>query len=196
MTPPADPIVALLRPFAAACERMRLPYYVSGSVAGMIYGEVRMTQDVDIVVELPSWKAAELCAAFPPPEYYVSVDAAKEAAMNGGQFNILHPSSGLKIDVMMVDDSGYSASRLGRARRIKLDEGFEPFFAAPEDVILMKLVYYQEGGSDKHVRDIASMLKISGPDIDRAYIEQWAPRIGVLAVWRQVLAEIEKRRGG
>jgi hypothetical protein len=30
--------------------------------------------------------------------------------------------------------------------------------------------YYREGGSDKHLRDITSMLKISGQDIDEAYI--------------------------
>jgi hypothetical protein len=56
--------------------------------------------------------------------------------------------------------------------------------AAPEDVILGKLWYFQEGGSDKHLRDIAAMLEISDAEIDRQYIDQWAAQLGLTEPWQ------------
>ena len=54
----------------------------------------------------------------------------------------------------------------------------------------MKLVYYEEGGSEKHIRDITSLLRTQGDAIDRAYIEQWADRLGVDGAWRVVLDKL------
>lgn len=50
----------------------------------------------------------------------------------------------------------------------------------------MKLVYYHEGGSEKHNRDIAGMFKVSGDQIDRDYIERWAPALGVVQHWHDM----------
>ena len=66
----------------------------------------------------------------------------------------------------------------------------ETFVAAPEDVILSKLLYYQEGGSEKHLRDIASMLRISGDEIDQAYIEHWAAQLDLVQEWQAVLKRL------
>ena len=59
--------------------------------------------------------------------------------------------------------------------------------AAPEDVIIGKLIYYHEGGSDKHLRDIAGILKRCGAAVDRAYIGRWAKATGVDGVWQQIV---------
>ena len=39
------------------------------------------------------------CRRFPPGEFHLDVDAADVAMREGAQFNIIHPTSGLKIDV-------------------------------------------------------------------------------------------------
>lgn len=80
-----------------------------------------------------------------------------------------------------------------RTRRLRPGKDYEVTFASPEDVILKKMEYYREGGSDKHLRDIAGILKISGAQIDRAYIEDWASRLGVSEIWRQVSDAAAKR---
>jgi hypothetical protein len=48
-------------------------------------------------------------------------------------------------------------------------------------------VYYRDGGSEKHLRDITGVLKISGDELDRGYLDEWAERLGVADVWRAVL---------
>jgi prepilin-type N-terminal cleavage/methylation domain-containing protein len=62
--------------------------------------------------------------------------------------------------------------------------------AAPEDVIIGKLWYYSEGGSEKHLRDIAGMLRISGTAIDQANVGYWAERLGLAEVWQAVLVRL------
>jgi hypothetical protein len=40
----------LLRRVVGTLERLRLPYLVTGSIATILYGEPRFTNDIDIVV--------------------------------------------------------------------------------------------------------------------------------------------------
>jgi hypothetical protein len=57
--------------------------------------------------------------------------------------------------------------------------------APPECVIVRKLEFYREGGSEKHLRDIRAMLSVSGELINRADLEEWIGRFGVEAEWRK-----------
>jgi len=51
-------------------------------------------------------------------------------------------------------------------------------------VILRKLQFYQEGGGDKHLRDIRSMLDMSASIIDRGELEARVSQLGLEAVWK------------
>ena len=95
------------------------------------------------------------------------------------QFNLIHVPSGLKVDFMIPSDTAFNESHFRRARRLEFAPGVSACFSAPEDVILKKLEFYREGGSDKQLRDIASMIKISGEDFDREYLERWARELKV-----------------
>ena len=61
-------------------------------------------------------------------------------------------------------------------------------FASPEDVIVKKMEYYRDGGSEKHLRDIAGILKVSGDELDLGYIERWAKAKDLSDVWVAVLS--------
>lgn len=64
------------------------------------------------------------------------------------------------------------------------------YAARPEDLILSKLLYYQEGGSEKHLRDIAGMLAASPEKIDREYVRRWATELGVAEEWAAIAARL------
>ena len=57
--------------------------------------------------------------------------------------------------------------------------------APPEYVILRKLEFYREGGSEKHLRDIRSMLDASPDAIDRAELERMIAERGLLDAWKK-----------
>lgn len=54
----------------------------------------------------------------------------------------------------------------------------------------MKLDFHRQGGSDKHLRDIAGVLKISGEQLDRAYLDTWAQRMGLEEIWQALLRRV------
>ena len=173
----------LLRYATGVLETMRLRYFVTGSTATIVYGEVRFTNDIDIVVDLPEGKAVNFCRQFPSGQFNVSPEAALDAVRTRGQFNIIHPESGLKIDVIIPVENSFNDSRFARARRIEAGNNLDVFFASPEDAIIKKLEYYQMGGSEKHLRDIAGILKINQSRLDLEYINKWASALGVAEVW-------------
>jgi hypothetical protein len=176
----------LLRYCTKLLEQLGLRYFVTGSVATIFFGEPRFTNDIDIVVDLPADRISELCGAFPAADFYVSEESVRSAVSRKGQFNIIHPASGLKVDIMVPSEDAFNRSRFSRVRRLRPAPDYEVVFASPEDVILKKLEYYLEGGSEKHLRDIAGVLKISGPEIDFTYIDEWAARLGLYEIWGKV----------
>lgn len=177
----------LLRFAVGVLERLGLRYLVTGSIATTYFGEPRFTNDIDIVVDLHPDKVPEFCRAFPDPDFYLDEESVRHAIATRGQFNIIHPKSGLKIDVMIPARNAFNASRFARARRVKPEDDYVASFASPEDVIIKKLEFFVAGGSDKHLRDITGMLRLSANDIDLDYVHEWATRLDIEAIWRRVL---------
>lgn len=177
----------LLERLVRALEELGLRYLVTGSTATIFYGEPRFTADIDVVVDLPPERVADLVAAFGGEEFYLDPESVRIALARHGQFNIIHPASGLKVDVVIPEGGAFDRSRFLRGRRVRPDPSYEATFASPEDVILKKLAYYRDGGSEKHLRDIAGVLNISGEELDRDYLDEWAERLDVADVWQAVL---------
>jgi len=176
----------LLRYAVSVLEQLGADYFVTGSIATIYFGEPRFTNDIDIVVALSSDRVAEFCRAFPQPEYYVSEEAAQEAVKTHGQFNVIHPASGLKVAVIIPAHTSFNRSRFARVIRVRPATDYDASFASMEDVIIRKLQYYREGGSEKHLRDITGILRISGDQVDRSYVDHWAERLGVESIWHAV----------
>jgi len=174
--------VELLKLVGAALDRLGVPRFTTGSVASTMYGEPRFTNGVDIVVRMDAAQATAFCRQFGDADWYVSEDAALDAVRRRGQFNLIHVPSGYKVDLMVASDDDFNRSRFERVRAVTMHDGSSEPFAAPEDVILKKLEYFREGGSEKHLRDIRSIIAVQGADrIDWDYLESWARRLGVEA---------------
>jgi hypothetical protein len=179
----------LLRYLVSILEDMKLRYFVTGSTATILYGEPRFTNDIDVVVELLEHRVVDFCRRFPEADFYLSEAAAQEAVRNKSQFNIIHPTSGLKVDVIVPEADAFNESRFARARQVRPTEDLQACFASPEDAIIKKMEYYQQGKSEKHLRDITGVLKISRNQIDIAYITGWARKMGLADLW----SDIQKR---
>ncbi len=171
------PAPDLLGLFIGPFNRLGLEYMVTGAVAAIVYGEPRLTHDIDVVVALRADDAPRLAAAFPAPEFYVpppEVIQLEVGRAARGHFNLIHIPTALKADVYPVGQD--PLHRWGFPRRRKEVVAGAPLWIAPaEYVIVRKLQYLREGESDKHVRDIRAMLRLSSGVIDRdALAEQVA----------------------
>jgi len=180
----------LLRHVVTVLERLELRYFVTGSIASIYYGEPRLTNDIDVVVDLSEKSLSEFRAAFEPAEFYLSEEAVLRAMRTRGTFNILHPASGLKVDIIVPEKTLFNHRRFQRVRRVQAVEGLESAFSSAEDVILMKMEFFRRGSSDKHLRDIAGILRLSGDHLDTDYIEGWADQMGLETIWRTLKSRV------
>lgn len=180
---------------ATALNQAGVRYLVSGSMASMIYGELRTTHGIDIVLSIGRRDVPLIVAAFPESDWYCDEPMIRDAIERLAMFNVVHHHSRFKVDFIVVDEDGFNASRFDRRRQIDL-RGVKVWVSSPEDVILRKLMSFREGQSDKHLRDIASMFKVSGEQFDRPYLDHWALRLGVLELWNYIVARVEGREQG
>jgi hypothetical protein len=182
--PEAELFLLFVRPF----NRAGIRYVIGGSVAAIFYGEPRLTNDVDMVVFLNETDIRLLPEVFPPSDFYLpppEVIAAEVRREQRGQFTIIHMATSFKADIYPTGRDEFNAWAFRNKRRIEY-EGDTLVLAPPEYVIVRKLEYFREGGSEKHLRDIRAMLNVSGTQIKRAELDQWIQRQGVSAEWKKV----------
>ena len=176
--------------FIRPLNRLGLPYMVTGSAASMAYGEPRLTLDVDIVLELAAERVGDFAAAFASDAFYCPPDEVilvETRRASRGHLNIIHMASGFKADIYPIGRDALHAWGMARRREMAV-AGEQVSLAPPEYVIVRKLEYYREGGSDKHLRDIAGMLHVSGDLIDLQAIATWTQRLGLVAAWERAQA--------
>lgn len=172
--------------FIAALEASGIPYCVTGSVASGIYGEPRMTADIDFVLLLRIADIAKLRSAFPEDRFYVPPTEMLLAEVRRGErgmFNVIHQQGMLKADLFVAASDPLHHWALKHRRREQLSSGLDVAVAPPEYVILRKLEYFRDGGREKHMRDIRFILACT--DVDRRFIEVNVERLGLGAQWAE-----------
>jgi hypothetical protein len=182
--PEAELSLVFLRPL----NQHGFRYLVSGGVAAILYGEPRFTNDVDLVIFLRHDDIRRLSEAFPASEFYLppaEVIATEIARPAKGQFNLLHVDTGFKADFYVTGRDDFNAWAFRNSRLLEF-RGEKVRVAPPEYVIVRKLEFFREGGSDKHVRDIRTMLAVSGDQINQADLEEWIRVRAVQKEWERI----------
>ena len=169
--------------FAPRFNALGAPWAATGSIASTFYGEVRSTNDIDIIVLLDGRAAETLPRVFPDTEFYCPPPDVIEIERNRerrGHFNLVHHDTGWKADVYLSSDDPLHAWAL-RNRRPVENEGVQIWLAPPEYVIIKKLEFLREGGSEKHLRDIRGMLAVT--DVNRAFLENEIAQRDLTDAW-------------
>lgn len=178
--------------FTQRLERVGAPYMVTGATAAIVYGQPRVTNDLDVVLALAERFRAPLLREFSEEEFYVppeSVIRTEQSRAQRGHFNIIHLESGYKADVYLVGNDPLHRWALDRVRHIPWGQAGESVCVAPpEYVVVRKLEFYREGGSKKHVDDIQAILAVTG--VDRELISPWIERKGLAELWEQVQRDV------
>jgi hypothetical protein len=169
-------------------------YMITGAVASTIYGEPRLTQDIDVVLDLDRSGVPRLTAAFPADQYYVPPEEALEEEVgrpSGGHFNLLHLETRLRADCYLVGEDEFSRWGLDH-RRFDSVAGEPISIAPPEYVIVRKLEYRRQGAGEHHVDDVARMLRVSHALIDQATLDGWITLAGVAQEWKEALDRLAR----
>jgi hypothetical protein len=161
---------------------------VTGAVAAIAYGEPRMTNDVDLVARLEPDDSRTLVSAFSSAEYYVpplEVIEEERQRSQDGHFNIIHHDSALRADIYLAGDDPLHEWAMTRRRSAPIG-GDNIWFAPLEYVMIRKLEYFQQSESDRHLRDIAGMLRVSGDLVDSGELDRLIAERHLDEPWERV----------
>ena len=162
-----------------------IPYMVSGSTAANLYAQPRATNDIDIVVAVERKQADILLDTF-KEGFYISQEGVRDAFDGVGMLNIIHYASVVKIDLIILktDEFSHSAFR----RRVQLSfEGVAMWFISLEDLVLQKLIWHKESGSELQLEDVRRLIFSNRGRIDEQYCLKWAEELGLVPELRGIL---------
>ena len=168
-----------------------IDYMLGGAIAVWSWGEPRSTQDVDLVVHLRVEQVRALSEELEKVAIFLPVDIIVDALSETRgdlPLNAIHGSSGYKAEMFLVREDD-ALRKAAFARRVQVDFGGQAgvvYVHSPEDIIIYKLLYYALSQQTKHVRDIGSILKIKGDELDYAYIEKWVAKKELSAIWDEI----------
>lgn len=165
-------------------EEAGIDYCIVGGLASIAYGRPRLTLDADLVVSINPSQVQSLLDAFPEDDFYLPPTEVIQAELqreSRGHFNIIHQHSALRADCYLPGSS--ELARWEMAHRLRLPSGSgEAWFAPPESVIIHKLIFHRDGGSEKHLEDIRGMLS-GGTPIDQTVVQKWVEQLGLHDGW-------------
>ena len=176
----------------AAFEALGVEYLVGGSLASSVFGEPRQTLDADLVARLFGRHAQPLVERL-SKEFYADLPAIENAIQTQGSFNLIHLETVTKVDVFVRWRDPFGQSQFARRQKKSVGQvpPLELFFASAEDTVLAKLEWYRKGGciSDKQWRDLLGVLKVQGVALDRAYLTDWADKLGIADLLQRALEQ-------
>ena len=195
----SPPDLTLFLDILLKLEALDIPYVVIGGFAATMYGITRVTYDIDIIVDMGEEHIQALSEAYPLPRYYADPHQMRGATEIGSSFNIIDVERGEKADLIPLSMDRRNEPAFEKRIRRTIDMvGMDPFsiwVARPEDVMVGKLMAWQEGRSERHTADIFEMLLFhylgeheAEIEIDEAYVGERARQMGeeVAEMWEQL----------
>jgi hypothetical protein len=183
-----------LKLLIAALDHVGIPYLVGGSLASSVHGVYRATNDGDIVADINPTQIGSFAGTL-GKDWYADPEMMRTAISAGRAFNIIYLPASQKFDIFPAVDA-FHATQLARSTELPVAFGGEPVqcrVASAEDILLAKLQWYRDGGevSDRQWSDITGVLA-SNPNLDRAYLDSWARRLGVTDLLARAVAQVER----
>ena len=187
----AEPI-QITRMIVVIFEKLKIPYYIVGSLASSVYGIPRATADADMIADIQQHHVHSFVQAF-QKDFYIDEDKIKKAVRQRSSFNIIHLQTMFKIDVFLSKDDDLSQEEMARRAKFQVTEerGQELYLASPEDIILNKLHWYKSGGgvAERQWNDVLGMLRVLDKRLDFKYLKTNATKRGVLDLLEKAIKE-------
>lgn len=174
-------MLEVLRDFVEKVSTIGIQYMVTGSFAMSVYGEIRFTRDIDILIELNKSDVDKFFSLF-ENDYYISKSSTERAVREQKMFNIIHLEKAVKIDCIIRNDSEYEKLKFSRRRKSKVSE-LEFWTITKEDLILSKLNWSKNSISEMQIKDIVNLTETS---YNTEYVKLQIEKLGLEKIWKEV----------
>jgi len=174
-------MIETMRDFVGKVDALGIEYMVTGSYAMSAFGEIRMTRDIDVVVQLSDREASQFFDLF-KGDYYISEESIRNAISRRGMFNLVSLAHGGKVDCILKKDTEFARTSFARRYKETVSE-IEFWTTTKEDLIISKMNWAKDTHSEMQIRDIANL---TASEYDSAYVGDWIKRLGLDEIWATV----------
>jgi hypothetical protein len=156
----------LLKKIAIQLKKGAIPYMVIGGQAVLLYGEPRLTRDIDITLGMGVNGLDKIKKIIKAIGLKILVEKEKEFVEQNMVLPTLDKKSGLRVD-FIFSFSPYERQAIERGKDIKLGRTLVKF-ASLEDLVIHKVI----AGRARDLEDVRSIL-LKNPKYNLDYIKKW-----------------------
>ncbi|MBW2464209.1 MAG: nucleotidyl transferase AbiEii/AbiGii toxin family protein [Deltaproteobacteria bacterium] len=171
-----SPITSALDALATKLDGLGLRWYVFGAQAVLVHGRPRLTEDIDITVDLGTLSIQELLVSLGEVGFALTVAPDEEFLAVARVAPLIHQPSGIGVD-LIIAGPGLEQRFLEGSERCDLGGTEVPVIRA-EHLLVTKIL----AGRPKDLLDVEGFLRRSGATLE-------------LDVTRAILAELEQALG-
>jgi hypothetical protein len=183
---PVEAFQQTLARLIAILRHHGIRFHLTGGLTGTAYGEPRMTQDIDLVIDpLRTRRVVEdLIRSLAASDFMYDEPSLRCAVEAGGLFQLLDTKESLKLDVYPRE---LIPGELGRSVLLEIFQGEFLPVVSRADAVGSKLIWISKG-SHKSRRDVRAMVR-QASEAERERIRITAEDLGLAALLDEVLHE-------
>jgi hypothetical protein len=169
-------------------SRFGIRFHLTGGITAVAYGEPRMTQDLDLVIDYATAlrNREAFLSALIEAGFHLELTTARDAMDRNVMFQVLDLEQALKLDLY---PEFFIPGELNRSVMAEVLPGVTLPIAARSDAALSKLIWAAKG-SHKSRRDLRQILRNASPD-ESATVRRTATSMGLADELDRILAEPE-----
>jgi predicted nucleotidyltransferase len=163
---------SLLERIARSLKIAGIPYMIIGGQAVLLYGEPRLTKDIDVTLGADLTRLQDVLSAARDMKITPLVDPTTFTR----QTMVLpcsDPETGIRVD-LIFSFSPFEQLAIGRARILRIGET-DVCFASLEDLVVLKLI----AGRARDLED-ARIILLKNRNADLSYIRHWLTEFSTL----------------
>lgn len=161
-------------------------YHLTGGVTSAAYGEPRMTQDIDVVIDpiASQTHVDEFVVSLSNSQFMYRANDVRHAIATGNLFQLLDQQECLKLDIYPRE---MIPGELERSEMLEIFAGEELPVVSRVDAAASKLIWINKG-SHKSRRDLRSIVRNCTPEQVSA-VRQQAVAFHLLSLLEEVIEE-------
>lgn len=163
--PTMDTLIDALFELQTLLEREGLPSILIGGLAVGIWGEPRLTRDIDVKVLVSREERGKVLSVL---SGYTPLNADPDQALRQNGIAFFLAPSEIRVDIMLADTI-FDEVAIGRAQTIELDPKKPVRVCSAEDLIIYKSLSLRA----RDYADVESIVKRQGDALDDVYVEKW-----------------------
>jgi len=173
--------------FQNLLEKEGIPTMTIGGIAVGVWGEPRLTRDIDMKVLVHREDRARLLAVL---RTFTPLDDNPDDSFRRLGLAFFHDPNGVRIDVMLAD-TVFDEAAIERARIVTIFKDKIIRVCTAEDLVVYKMLSTRI----KDRADVESIIQKQGDVLDNTYIEGWLAQFEEALADSTLIQEFRKMRG-